>query len=231
MGVWRDQEANPALEPWRGLPFFQTDSQGSSPCARILDKLDQEAAGGAQILPEPKNVFRALALTPPEKARVVILGQDPYPTPGDAMGLAFSVAPGVKIPRSLANIFKEMQADLGGAPASGDLSSWAESGALLLNTALTVRAGEAGSHAKLGWSPLVDQVLDLLGRPDSGRVFVLWGAHAQKLGERISPQGNLILASAHPSPLSASRGFFGSKPFSQIDAWLKAQGEPPIRWF
>ena len=211
MGVWRDQEANPALEPWRGLPFFQTDSQGSSPCARILDKLDQEAAGGAQILPEPKNVFRALALTPPEKARVVILGQDPYPTPGDAMGLAFSVAPGVRLPPSLQNIFKEMQRDLG-VPfppfpePGGSLVKWATHGVLLLNTCLTVEEGQAASHAKKGWEQLTDAVIQQVAEGDKPVVFMLWGSHAQSKQVFIPPdRGHLVLCSNHPSPLSALR--------------------------
>lgn len=233
MGLWRDQETDPktGAGAWREiLPFFQTDAAGESPCGRLLAKIEAEAEGGAQILPPPEDLFRALRLTPPEKARVVILGQDPYPTPGDAMGLAFSAREGTKIPASLRNIFKEMAADLGAAPQSVDLSPWAESGVLLLNSALTVRAGEAGAHAKYGWGALIDQVLDHLGRADSGRAFVLWGKHAQTLGAKVSREGNLVIETAHPSPLSARGGFFGSKPFSQIDAFLKAQGAAPIRW-
>lgn len=229
MGIWRDQERNAG--DWRAIaPFFQPDAFGDSPCGRLLAKIEAEAEGGARILPPPEDLFRALRLTPPDQARVVILGQDPYPTPGDAMGLAFSAREGTKIPASLRNIFKEMEADLGAAPRSVDLTPWAESGVLLLNSALTVRAGEAGAHAKAGWGPLVDQILAHLGKPHSGRAFLLWGKHAQSLGAKVSRAGNLVIETAHPSPLSARNGFFGSKPFSRIDAFLKAQGAAPIRW-
>ncbi|MDD2869129.1 uracil-DNA glycosylase [Neomegalonema sp.] len=234
MGIWRDQETDPQTGPgdWGALlPFLHKDASGESPCGRLLARIEAEAESGAQVLPPPQDLFKALRLTPPEKARVVILGQDPYPTPGDAMGLAFSVAPGVRTPRSLGNIFKEIEADLGvKAPRDGDLTRWAESGVLLLNSALTVRAGEAGAHAKYGWGALVDQILAHLGRPDSGRAFLLWGKHAQNLGAKVSRQGNLVIESAHPSPLSARTGFFGSRPFSQIDAFLKTRGAAPIRW-
>ena len=234
MGIWRDQETDPQTGPgdWGALlPFLHKDASGESLCGRLLARIEAEAEGGAQVLPPPQDLFKALRLTPPDKARVVILGQDPYPTPGDAMGLAFSVAPGVRTPRSLGNIFKELEADLGvKAPRDGDLTRWAESGVLLLNSALTVRAGEAGAHATYGWGALVDQILAHLGRPDSGRAFLLWGKHAQNLGAKVSRQGNLVIESAHPSPLSARTGFFGSRPFSQIDAFLETRGAAPIRW-
>jgi uracil-DNA glycosylase len=173
-------------------------------------------------------VFRALAL-PPAAVRVVILGQDPYPTAGNATGLAFSVPADRPLPASLRNIYKEMEADIGCRPATGDLSHWAAQGVLLLNTALTVPVGEANGHAKLGWSRLVREVLrDLSTRP---RAFVLWGRPAEKLvRDTVAEDGHLFLASPHPSPLSAHRGFFGSRPFSRVNGWLTARGEPPIDW-
>ena len=203
--------------PWADLPFFQTDWPAIR--ARLT---------GLDFLPGPDAIFRALELTPPEKVRVVILGQDPYPTPGHADGLAFSVTPKTALPRSLNNIFKEMQADLGASPATGDLRDWARQGVLLLNTALTVPAGDAGGHARLGWSALTRQVLDALN--DTPRAFVLWGGHAQGFAPHLTHPGHLVLTSAHPSPLSARRGFFGSRPFSRVNDWLKAKGQQPIDW-
>jgi uracil-DNA glycosylase len=161
--------------------------------------------------------------------RVVILGQDPYPTPGHAHGLAFSVAPDVRpLPRSLANIFKEMHSDLGSMPPDGDLRFWARQGVLLLNDALTVPAGEARGHRRLGWQALVPQVLDRL--TDRPRAFILWGNDARSHAPRLSGHNHLVLQSAHPSPLSARRGFFGSRPFSKVNAWLREQGQQPINW-
>ncbi len=199
---------------WSDLPFF-TDGGFDT----VLGELRDDAA---QILPPPQTVFAALQRTRPENVRVVILGQDPYPTPGHANGLAFSVAPDIKLPRSLANIYKEMGSDIGTYPENGDLSTWADSGVLLLNSALTVRAGEAGSHAKVGWSTLVDQVL-MRVRDMNGIAWLLWGRNAQakrKLIDAGHGANTLIIESVHPSPLSASRGFFGSKPFSRIEAHL-----------
>ncbi|MDA7424562.1 uracil-DNA glycosylase [Thalassococcus lentus] len=205
---------------WQHLPFFQTR----------WPALEQRlAAETRQILPPDSMRFAALEACSPSDVRVVILGQDPYPTPGHAHGLAFSVAPDVHpLPRSLGNIFKELQSDLGAAPESGDLRFWAAQGVLLLNTALSVPAGDAGGHAKLGWSDLTRDVLASLNeRP---RAFVLWGNHAQGFEPAISGADHLILRSAHPSPLSARRGFFGSRPFSRVNDWLKARGDTPINW-
>lgn len=205
---------------WQHLPFFAQDWPG------VLRMIEGDPR---MILPPAPQRFAALQACAPEDVRVVILGQDPYPTPGHAHGLAFSVAPEVQpLPRSLANIFKEMQDDLGACPANGDLRFWATQGVLLLNTALTVPAGEAGGHARLGWGRLTADVLDALdGRP---RAFLLWGKPAQAHAARLADPDHLILTSAHPSPLSARRGFFGSRPFSRVNAWLKARGETPINW-
>lgn len=206
-------------ETWRHLPFF----------ARDLPAIEAQLAGETGVLPPAPQVFAALDACPPEATRVVILGQDPYPTPGHAHGLAFSVEPDVApLPRSLTNIFKEMQADLDAAPPGGDLRFWAAQGVLLLNTSLTVRAGEAGCHARLGWSRLTEEVLCALS--DRPRAFLLWGRHAQGFARFITGPDHLILQTAHPSPLSARRGFFGSRPFSRINAWLKARGDVPINW-
>ncbi len=205
---------------WAHLPFFTTD------WPRIRDAV---AADIRQILPAGDQRFAALALTVPDAVRVVILGQDPYPTPGHAMGLAFSVPPEVRpLPRSLSNIFKEMQDDIDARPVTGDLTGWAHQGVLLLNTCLTVPAGEAAGHARLGWQSLAEQVLAEVSRHPGA--FVLWGAHAQSLAPHIRPGDHLILRSAHPSPLSARRGFFGSRPFSRVNDWLRANGLPAINW-
>lgn len=208
------------LGPWRQLSFFDVD----------LPKI--ETALGAEtglVLPPPQEVFAALERTPPEAVRVVILGQDPYPTPGHAHGFAFSAAPDTRpLPRSLGNIFRELQADLGGCPPNADLRFWADQGVLLLNTSLTVPAGAAAGHARLGWHRLTGQVLDRLA--DKPRAYLLWGAHAQKAATAVDPGRNLKIETPHPSPLSARRGFFGSRPFSRTNAWLQAQGHSAINW-
>lgn len=207
-------------EAWAHLPFFTRDYP------RISAEL---AAGPGTVLPPAAMRFAALELTPPEAVRVVILGQDPYPTPGHAHGLAFSVAPEVRpLPRSLQNIFAEMRADIGACPATGDLRHWASQGVLLLNASLSVPAGRAGGHARLGWQRLAEEVLATVStRPCA---FVLWGAQAQMRKGPILPGDHLVIESAHPSPLSARRGFFGSRPFSRINAWLTGRGQPPIVW-
>jgi uracil-DNA glycosylase len=161
----------------------------------------------------------------------VILGQDPYPTPGHANGLAFSVAPGVALPRSLANIYAELAADTGSRPADGDLTSWARQGVLLLNTGLTVPAGLSGGHAALGWHHLATEVLARLD--DRPRAFLLWGAPSQKAAAHLRHPDHLVLRSSHPSPLShraTATPFTGSRPFSRVNAWLAQRGEAPIRW-
>lgn len=207
------------LGGWAGLPFFTEDLPGI------------EAALAAEcrpVLPPAPQRFAALERSQPETTRVVILGQDPYPTPGHANGLAFSVARGSPQPRTLRNIFQELADDIGAAPDSGDLSAWADQGVLLLNTALSVPAGAAGGHARLGWSRLTRQVLERLG--DRPRAFLLWGRNAQAYRDRLAGAGHLLVETAHPSPLSAARGFFGSHPFSRVNDWLERRGERPIRW-
>lgn len=203
---------------WSDLPFFAKD------WPRIEAAL---AADTRAILPPASQRFAALEHTAPDATRVVILGQDPYPTPGHANGLAFSVTPETPLPKSLKNIFRELGDDIGATPANGDLTAWADQGVLLLNTSLSVPAGAAGGHAKLGWQRLTEQVLARLD--DRPRAFLLWGAHAQKAAQNLAPH-HLKIETAHPSPLSAYRGFFGSRPFSRVNAWLTARGEPPIRW-
>ncbi|QFT62840.1 uracil-DNA glycosylase [Roseivivax sp. THAF30] len=205
---------------WAHLDFFAKD------WPRIAAQLEAE---DRQILPRAELRFAALEESPPESIRAVILGQDPYPTPGHANGLAFSVTSGTRpLPRSLLNIFKELEGDLGVRRDEGDLSGWAEEGVLLLNTALSVPAGDAGGHRRLGWQRLTEEILTRLS--DRPRAFVLWGAHAQAFQPFIRGSDHLILTAPHPSPLSARRGFFGSRPFSRINAWLTSRGEPEINW-
>lgn len=200
--------------------------------AALLERAEKAYDAGA-VYPPRNEVFAALALTPPEKVRAVILGQDPYHEPGQAHGLAFSVRDGVRFPPSLRNIFTELQADLGtAAPRSGDLTAWAQQGVLLLNTVLTVEAGKAGSHKDLGWQTFTDAVFASLSSLPHPVAFVLWGAHAQKKAPiaAASPYPRLVLQSPHPSPLSSYRGFFGSRPFSAVNRFLEAHGETPICW-
>lgn len=209
-----------ALGEWRALPFFEEIWPG------VQERL---AAETRQILPPAPQVFRALEQVQPDEARVVILGQDPYPTPGHAHGLAFSADAGTRpLPRSLNNIFKEMQEDIGANPNTADLGFWADQGVLMLNTVLTVPAGEAKGHDKLGWQALTAQVLEHLS--DQPRAYLLWGAGAHKAAHGVDLQGNLKIETAHPSPLSARRGFFGSCPFSRTNAWLQARGQRAINW-
>jgi uracil-DNA glycosylase len=192
--------------------------------------LAAERAAHPVFPPEPE-VFRALELTPFDAVAAVILGQDPYHDDGQAHGLAFSVRPGIKPPPSLVNMFKELEADLGiPRPDTGFLEPWARQGVLLLNTALTVRANEAGSHGKRGWERLTDAIVAAVAARTAPAVFVLWGANAQKKLKLIDATRHTVVQSAHPSPLSARNGFFGSKPFSRIDAALAAIGKPPVDW-
>lgn len=185
----------------------------------------------ATIYPPARQIFAAFDACPFDKVKVVILGQDPYHGPGQANGLCFSVAPDVAIPRSLVNIFKEIHDDTGAPiPANGDLSRWARQGVLLLNATLTVRAHEAGSHQGHGWEQLTDAAIKALNARRDGLVFILWGAYAGRKREFIDTARHLVLSSAHPSPLSASRGFFGNHHFSRANAWLTAHGETPIEW-
>jgi len=185
----------------------------------------------APVYPPEPDVFAALHLTPYATTRVVILGQDPYHGPGQAHGLCFSVRRGVKVPPSLHNIHVELEADLGVAPpAHGNLQAWAEQGVLLLNTCLTVRGGAAGSHHGKGWEIFTDEVLRVVNDKPVPVVFVLWGAPARKKKALIDLSRHHVVESAHPSPLSAHNGFFGSRPFSRVNAYLEADGLPPIDW-
>ena len=183
------------------------------------------------VYPPGKEIFTAFDACVFDNTRVVIIGQDPYHGPGQANGLCFSVKEGMRIPPSLVNIFKEIRNDLGKPiPVSGDLKRWAEQGVLLLNATLTVRASEAGSHQKKGWEQFTDAVIRELSAQKENLVFLLWGAYAQKKGEMIDRSKHLVLMSAHPSPFSADRGFFGNKHFSQTNAFLKSKGFTEIDW-
>ena len=206
------------------------DAFAAPSMAGLRDFLDAEAGAGRLSFPSAEAMFRALELTPLALVRVVILGQDPYHGPGQAHGLSFSVQPGVRVPPSLRNIYAELHDDLGIAPVGhGFLEAWARQGVLLLNDALTVEAGKAGSHRKRGWEPFTDAVIRAVnaGPPT---VFLLWGAPAAKKAASVDRGRHLVLQSVHPSPLSAYRGFFGSKPFSQANAFLEAHGRGAVDW-
>lgn len=193
--------------------------------------LRQEVEQGKTILPPENLRFNALNSTPPEKVKVVILGQDPYPTPGHAHGLCFSVEKQVQpIPKSLINIYKELQADLNIENKHGNLQSWANQGVLLLNSVLSVESGLANSHQGKGWERLTDKIISVIGEQQRPVIFVLWGAYAQKKGKIIDESRHMIIRSPHPSPLSAYRGFFGSRPFSKINRFLQKHGEAQINW-
>ena len=183
------------------------------------------------VYPPAKLIFNAFEQCPFDKVKVVILGQDPYHGPGQAHGLCFSVNDGVDFPPSLRNIFKEVQADTGAPiPTTGNLERWAKQGVLLLNATLTVRAHEAGSHQKKGWEKFTDKTIHLVAERLENAVFILWGNYAISKSEFIDAQKHLILKSVHPSPLSASRGFFGNKQFSTANQYLTEHGKEPIRW-
>ncbi len=193
--------------------------------------LRQEKAQGKQIYPPGELIFNALNSTAFDKVRVVILGQDPYHGAGQAHGLCFSVLPGVRIPPSLVNIYKEIKSDLDIAiPTHGCLQSWAEQGVLLLNAVLTVEKAHAASHQGRGWERFTDKVVSLLNEKREHLVFLLWGSYAQKKGQIIDRDRHLVLQSAHPSPLSAHRGFLGCKHFSQANEYLVKTGQRPIDW-
>ena len=197
---------------------------------RLTDFVKSEYRQGAVYPPGP-SMFNAFAHCPFDKVKVVILGQDPYHEPGQAHGLCFSVQDDVPFPPSLVNIFKEIQSDLGKPiPATGNLTRWADQGGLLLNATLTVRAHQAGSHQNRGWETFTDAVIHRLAQERSHIVYLLWGAYAQRKGAFIDGKKNLVLKSAHPSPLSAYRGFFGNKHFSQANDYLVATGQTPIDW-
>jgi len=184
------------------------------------------------VYPPPKFIFRAFELTPFDKVKVVILGQDPYHEPGQANGLCFAVNPGTRLPPSVVNIFKEIKSDLGRETScpDGNLAGWAKQGVLLLNATLTVQAHRAGSHQKKGWERFTDTVVRVLSEQKENLVFILWGAYAQKKGEVIDTEKHLVIKSTHPSPLSAYGGFFGSQPFSKANMYLAMNGKSEIRW-
>ena len=193
--------------------------------------LRAEKLAGKVIYPRGGDFFCALDATPPSSVRVVILGQDPYHGPDQAHGLSFSVKKGVRVPPSLSNIFTELESDLGiKRPSHGDLTGWAMQGVLLLNSVLSVEQGRSGSHQGRGWEQFTDAVVSALNKSDRPLVFMLWGAHAQRKGAAIDPQRHCILRAPHPSPLSAHRGFFGCRHFSQANAFLGAQGLQSVDW-
>lgn len=217
MHTWQD-----ALGSEKQQPYFQ----------EILERVRAERQFGRTIYPPAADVFNAFKATDFHQVKVVILGQDPYHGAGQAHGLAFSVRPDIPIPPSLVNIYKELSTDIEGfqIPNHGYLQHWAEQGVLLLNTVLTVRAGQAHSHAPLGWERFTDHVIAQLNEHREHLVFLLWGSHAQKKGAFIDRSRHLVLTAPHPSPLSAYRGFFGCRHFSQANAYLQAHGLDGIDW-
>jgi uracil-DNA glycosylase len=217
--------ASPAAAGWCKLPFF---SEGLAD--DVVARVDGRVAGGRELCPPAADIFNALALTPLERVRAVILGQDPYPTRGDAHGLAFSYV-GKRLPASLNVILQELADDLAiPKPRTGDLSPWARGGVLLLNTALTVEAGGAGAHLKLGWSALADEALAAVSAQRPAVAFLLWGAPARKRAVLIDRAKHLVIESGHPSPLNRSNDFRGTRPFSRANAWLVEKGSEPIDW-
>jgi uracil-DNA glycosylase len=198
---------------------------------QIITHIKMEKAAGKTIYPPGSQIFNAFDKTPFHKVKVVILGQDPYHGPGQAMGLSFSVPDGVPPPPSLVNIFKELQTDIGmPIPKTGNLTPWAAQGVLLLNAALTVRAAEAGSHAQLGWQQFTDAVISKISDEKKGVVFMLWGKFAQNKQVFIDETKHHVLKAAHPSPLSAYNGFFGCKHFSKANQLLAKDGKEPVDW-
>ena len=220
-------------ESWKQalLPDFEADYM-----QRLRSFLGERRAAGAQIYPPGPEIFAALDRTPLSDVRVVIIGQDPYHGPGQAHGLCFSVRPGVDIPPSLRNIFKEIESDLGVGGErrlgrSGSLDGWARQGVLLLNAVLTVERGRAGAHQGKGWERFTDRIVELVARERENVVFMLWGSYAQKKGAQVDRSRHCVLTSPHPSPLSAHRGFFGSRHFSAANRYLVDHGQKPVDWF
>lgn len=221
LGQWREPLLPLESQPW---------------CQELFQRVDAAyAAAEPPVYPPKQDLFTALRLTPPGEVRCVIVGQDPYHEAGQAHGLAFSVQPGVRVPPSLRNIYKELESDLGIVPPpGGTLTGWAEQGVLLLNSVLTVYDGAANSHKKWGWERFTTEILRETAALPHPVAFVLWGRHAQAKAEELhledGPAPRLVLHSNHPSPLSASRGFFGSRPFSQVNAFLRENGMEKIHW-
>jgi uracil-DNA glycosylase len=218
----------PPLPPsWQAI----AGGERSKPYFVELGRFLGEERKSSAVYPPEHLTFRALELTPFESVRVVLLGQDPYHGAGQAHGLCFSVTPASKPPPSLVNIFRELKADLDiPIPRTGCLESWARQGVLLLNTVLTVRANEPLSHRNQGWEKFTDRIIRAIGDKPESVVFLLWGAQAQKKAALIDQARHVVISSAHPSPLSASSGFFGSKPFSKVNAALRSLGKPEIDW-
>ena len=211
---WKQRLHTEFEQPWwASLAAFVKEEYAAGPC-----------------FPPGKDIFRAFDLAPFEQVKVVILGQDPYHTPGAAMGLCFSIPDGTRPQPSLRNIIKELASDVGVQRTHTDLSDWAQQGVFLLNSVLTVRSGEAGSHANKGWEKLTDSAIRHLAQEREGIVFILWGSYAIAKRALIDEGKHLVLTAPHPSPLSAHRGFFGSKPFSQANAYLQENGQQPINW-
>lgn len=211
---WKRELQDQFTQPyWDSLTAFVRDEYASGRCC-----------------PQGRDIFRAFDLTPFDDVKVVILGQDPYHTPGAAMGFCFSVPEGNRPQPSLQNIFQELADDIGVTRTRTDLSDWAQQGVFLLNAVLTVRAHAAGSHAGKGWEQFTDSAIRKLSQDRDNLVFILWGSYAIKKRELIDPRRHLVITSPHPSPLSAHRGFFGSKPFSRANAYLEAHGKTPIAW-
>ena len=218
------------LSPPSAWKIALESALGSAGLAALLDRM-QSAYATATVYPPANLVWAAMEAVTPEEVKVVILGQDPYHGAGQAHGFAFSVPPGCPIPPSLRNIFKEYAQDTGYAyPNSGDLRAWAREGVLLLNTSLTVVEGQPGSHSAWDYGALTAGLLHYLSTTGGPKVFWLWGKHAQKAGRSIRPEGHLVIESAHPSPLGAYRGFFGSQPFSRTNAFFEQKGLSPVEW-
>ena len=209
----------------------QLESEFEKPYFRNVTSFVRQEYATTIVYPPGRLIFNAFNLCPFDKVRVAIIGQDPYHEPGQAHGLCFSVNDGVPFPPSLQNIFKEIHDDIGTPiPTSGNLTRWAQQGVLLLNATLTVRAHQAGSHQNKGWEEFTDAVIRQLNEHREHLVFILWGSYAQRKGSIIDRNKHLVLSSAHPSPLSAYRGFFGNHHFSQANAYLEKNGIPPIQW-
>jgi uracil-DNA glycosylase len=217
MTLWKD-----VLGDEKQKPYFK----------QIMAYVDERRKAGVTVYPPAPDVFNAFKITPFDQIKVVILGQDPYHGPNQAHGLCFSVLGQVKQPPSLVNIFKELESDINGfqMPSHGNLSAWAAQGVLLLNTVLTVEQGRAHSHANIGWETFTDKVIAQINQHKDGVIFMLWGSHAQKKGGQIDKGRHRVLSTVHPSPLSAYRGFFGCKHFSQANQILESQGLKPINW-
>lgn len=219
----------PRLEP--GWSDALAAAFATAQAEALRDRLRAEEAAGHQVFPPCQERYAAFELTPLAAVRVVVVGQDPYHAPGQAMGLSFSVPRGVRVPPSLRNIHAELERDLGIAPARhGDLTAWARRGILLLNTSLSVRAGEAGSHARIGWEPITDAAIRAVSERRDHVAFLLWGRHAQSKAALVDETRHLVLRAPHPSPLSAHTGFLGCGHFTRVDEWFAKLGMPPIDW-